>query len=168
MSLFIYIILKWFPPRVLTKEGAIWSGHGICTYMWGGIWGRYSLCGAPDSESETSRWMFQHLLSILRADGDFHSRRAQTMGHEPCATHSGEVHWHWWVPLSLSLLSRQKHNSQGQFRGSVPSPRMPQSTRARRACPSYSPKPLLWCLSSKPYLKATDRVAMVRKPCFHR
>lgn len=132
-------------------------------YVWRDMRKIFTMWSPRFSESETSRWMFQHLLSILPADSDFHSRRAQTMGHEPCATHSGEVHWHWWVPLSLSLLSRQKTQLSRAVQRVCPHQGCPRAHGLGVPAP-HIPKTSPLCLSSKPYLKVTDRVAMVRKP----
>lgn len=105
--------------------------------------------------------MFQHLLSILQADGDSpHSRRAQTMGHEPCATHSGRCTGTDGPTVPVSAFVR-KHNSQGQFRGSVLTKDAPRAHGLWACLPLYSRNLSSLCLSSKPYLKVTDRGVMV-------
>lgn len=140
------MILKVFPPRVLTKVGAIWSRHGICTYMWEGRWRSYSWCGAPDplnlrQAGGCSNACSQQETPSSQQTVTSTSRGAQTMGHELCAARRGEARLALMghtVLDSCSAPSSENTALKGSSE-SLSSPRTPQSTRARCACPLYSP-----------------------------
>lgn len=108
--------------------------------MWGGIWGSYSRCGAPDplvlrQAAGCSNICCPSSQQMVTST----SRGAQTMGHELC-------HLQWGgalalmshtVPDSCSAPSSENTTLKSSSEG-LSSPGMPQSTWARRAGPSYS------------------------------